>query len=254
MSVVICIPDKLHSLLFRVINQTDMQIPLDIKLNDIFSFENFFTGPNAELLDCLVNLSSSSSQVNDPRFIYLWGGNGVGKTHLMQALCRSFSQQGLAAMYIPFKEKSQIDVHVLDNVESLSLLVVDDINEIAGDLAWEEAMFHCYNRIRETSHCRLLVTGNVAPNELDLSLADLSSRLGWGLVFANKPLDDADKIEVLILRASSRGLELTDEVAIYLLNNCPRELNYLLGLLDKLDNASLVSKRKITIPFLKTII
>ena len=231
-----------------------MQIPLDIKLNDIFSFENYYAGPNAELHNCLMNLPHSFLQNEDPRFVYLWGEGGGGKTHLMQALCRNFSQQGQPAMYIPLKDKSQFDFHVLDNVETMALLVIDDINEVAGDPAWEEALFHCYNRIRESGHCRLIVTGNNAPNELGLSLADLSSRLGWGLVFNIKQLDDADKIKVLILRANNRGLELADEVAAYLLNNCPRDLNYLLDLLEKLDNASLVSKRKITIPFLKTII
>ena len=86
---------------------------------------------------------------------------------------------------------------------------------------------------------------------MGLQLPDLASRLGWGLVFQLQPLDDAGKQEVLKLRAAQRGLQLTDEVARYILSRGARGMGELFAALETLDQASLRDQHRLTIPFVK---
>jgi len=86
---------------------------------------------------------------------------------------------------------------------------------------------------------------------MPLALADLRSRLSWGLVLQLNELGDNDKISTLKSRANKRGFELPTSVAQFLLNRCSRNMHDLQDLLDSLDKASLMAQRKITIPFVK---
>ncbi|MOA50116.1 DnaA regulatory inactivator Hda [compost metagenome] len=86
-----------------------------------------------------------------------------------------------------------------------------------------------------------------------MKLPDLKSRLTLALVFQLHALSDEDKLRALQLRASRRGLHLTDEVGRFILTRGPRSMNLLFDLLDILDQASLQAQRKLTIPFLKEI-
>ncbi|HWP94854.1 MAG TPA: DnaA/Hda family protein, partial [Gammaproteobacteria bacterium] len=101
---------------------------------------------------------------------------------------------------------------------------------------------------------RLLVTAHVAPAALRLGLADLRTRLGWGLVFHLRPLDDEGKLAALRLRAERRGFELPEETARYLLSRFQRDMRTLCGLLEALDTASLAAQRRLTIPFVKSVL
>ena len=84
-------------------------------------------------------------------------------------------------------------------------------------------------------------------------LPDLASRLTSGITFHFASYGDADKIAILRFRAARLGFDLTDDVAGYILNRCSRELDDLMAVLQRLDAASLEAKRRITIPFVKTI-
>ncbi|HKJ77017.1 MAG TPA: DnaA/Hda family protein, partial [Gammaproteobacteria bacterium] len=82
-------------------------------------------------------------------------------------------------------------------------------------------------------------------------LPDLVSRLGWGLIFHVRPLSDEQMIDALQLRARQRGLDLPADVARYLLRHYRRDMTSLASLLERLDHASLVAQRRLTIPFVK---
>lgn len=100
----------------------------------------------------------------------------------------------------------------------------------------------------------MLFSGNTKPTELALDLPDLKSRLGWGIVWQLKELNDMDKIKALQLRAERRGFHLPFEVGGYLIQRCPRDMHSLFALFDKLDQASLSKQRKLTIPFVRQFI
>ncbi len=99
-----------------------------------------------------------------------------------------------------------------------------------------------------------MVSARCAPAALNLGLPDLVSRLGWGPVFQLQPLDDEGKRAALQLRARQRGMELPDEVAVYLLRRSPRDMDSLFELLQRLDVASLAAQRRLTIPFVRALI
>ena len=135
----------------------------------------------------------------------------------------------------------------------LSVVCVDDIDEIAGDKTWEQSLFHLFNRLRE--HRKpLLMTGSISPKKLKFHLHDLQSRIGWDLVYHLNPLSDQHKIHLLQKRANTRTFELPESVATYLVKNVKRDLPYLLELLDQFDKTALAEKRKLTIPFVKSLL
>lgn len=219
-----------------------IQLPLGIRLDDAATFENFAIGDNAALISLL--------KTNTEPFIYIWGAAGSGKTHLLQALCHQSSNASKTAMYLPLAGEEALSPEILEGLESTELICIDDVHVIAGNTAWEQALFHFYNRVRD-SHHRLYITANVSPNGLTIRLPDLISRLGWGLTYQLHGLRDDQKIAVLQLRARGRGMELPSEVAGYLLKQLPRDMHSLFSILDKLDQVSLHEQRSLTIPFVK---
>ncbi len=221
------------------------QLPLSIGLKDSATFENFYAVDNEVVLQSL-------QQGND-RMIYLWGPAGCGKSHLLQALCRAVAAEGLSPVYLPLQELISLTPELLHGLEQQALIAIDDIQVVAGLSEWEEALFHLYNRVRERDQ-RLVVSASVAPAGLALTLPDLTSRLGWGPVFQLATLTDTDKRAALLMRARRRGLEMGSEVADYLLRRCPRDMDSLFNLLNRLDQASLAAQRRLTIPFVRDLL
>ncbi|MCY1172809.1 DnaA regulatory inactivator Hda [compost metagenome] len=129
-------------------------------------------------------------------------------------------------------------------------MCIDEIDLIAGHPTWEEALFHLFNRLRDSGR-KILLSASVAPRELPVKLPDLKSRLTLSLIFQLHALTDEEKLRALQLRASRRGLHLTDEVGRFILTRGARSMTFLFDLLDELDKASLQAQRKLTIPFLK---
>ena len=139
---------------------------------------------------------------------------------------------------------------MLEDVERLDLGAIDALARVVGRKRWEEALFHAFNRLRDSGK-RLLIAADRPPRQLDIKLADLASRLTWGMTFHLRQLSDEDRMQALKLRAHLRGMELPDEVARYILHRGARELSELFRSLEVLDNASLSAQRKLTIPFVK---
>ena len=226
------------------------QLALSFQLRDDATFENFYDeGNHAEILHRLEHMAALEGEP----FVYLSGSAASGKTHLLQAVCQAASKTGLSAMYLPLHQPHSLHTEALKDIEDVALMCIDDIDQIAGNKAWEEALFHLFNAIRLRGHF-LLVSANLRPKDLSLSLADLQSRLSSGLCYVLEPLDDHQKEEALKLRALKRGLVLNETVARFLLNHCPRDMTQLFSRLDILDKASLKAQRRLTIPFVKEVL
>lgn len=222
------------------------QLALSVELRDDARFANFFPGDNAEIVHCLQQQWTTQGEP----FIYLWGSTGSGLSHLLQASCHYAEGIGHHSVYLPLEELAHYGPSVLEGMEQLPLVALDHLQTVVGLPEWEEALFHLFNRIRERqSH--LIVAANAIPNQLNIKLADLKSRLNSGICLPVRPLNDEDKISALMLRARKRGLNLSDEVARFILNRRPRDMQGLFTLLDELDQASLIERRKLTIPFVK---
>ncbi|GAC1030562.1 DnaA regulatory inactivator Hda [Pseudomonas sp. No.21] len=226
-----------------------IQLPLGIRLRDDATFANYYPGANAAALGYVERLCEADAGWTES-LIYLWGGEGVGRSHLQQAACLRFEQRGEQAVYLPLAELAQYGTAILDNLEQCELVCLDDLDAVAGRADWEEALFHLFNRLRDSGR-KLLLAANTAPRGLPVKLPDLKSRLTLALIFQLQSLSDEDKLRALQLRASRRGLHLTDEVGRFILTRGSRSMSALFELLERLDQASLQAQRKLTIPFLK---
>lgn len=222
-------------------------MPLPVQLRDEATLDNFLALPaTAALLGVLRAQAGGAGE----SIIYLYGAAGSGKSHLLQASCHL---SGASAMYLPLAELSAYcPEEVLQGIELLDLVCLDDVHRVLGRPDWEMALFNLYNRARQHD-CRLLIAGNAAPRALAVELADLRSRLAWGIVFQLPAAGDEERVAILQFRAARRGLTLTNEVASYIVTRAPRQLDALLSLLEDLDRASLAEQRALSIPFIKRV-
>ncbi|HMK87264.1 MAG TPA: DnaA regulatory inactivator Hda [Steroidobacteraceae bacterium] len=215
------------------------QLALGVKLRSDAVFASFAPGANAEVLAALKAAS------RDP--VWLWGNRGCGKTHLLQAVC---ADAGEGAAYFPLDRRLALPTEALKGFAGRGVLCVDDLDAVAGDLDWEQALFRLFNEACEL-RTRLIFAAGAAPRHIEWRLDDWRSRAAACLVYQVRELDEPGRAEALRLRAAQRGLELPAETLEYLMKRVPRDLPSLLDLLDELDEASLVAQRRLTVPFIR---
>ncbi|MCO7222900.1 DnaA regulatory inactivator Hda [Pleionea sp. CnH1-48] len=222
------------------------QLPLNVTLNQEIDLDSFLVGKNHILLEFLRSLSMDSHG----EFIYLWGAAGVGKSHLLQGVVNSLDDG--VAMYLPMSEPG-LAPEMLQGLAQFSWVVIDDCDDVLSQPEWQEALFHLYNQLKDIG-ANLLIAAKAPPAEQDIQLKDLKSRLTAMTVFKVQPLSDSDKMVLIQQKAAASGLALADEVAAFMLNRSSRDLRYLLDAIDKLDKASLVAQRPLTVPFVKEVL
>ena len=223
------------------------QLALAIQPNNEATFADFCWGENALLQKELIAALSGEHE----RFIYLWGPPGSGKSHLLQACCQHLGLDK-SSIYLPLDTLKTWDPAVISDLDNHQLLCIDELDAITGHAAWEEALFHLYNRVRDAGKSTMIIASSLPPRHTAIALPDLRSRLTSCLVMQVHELNDADKISTLRTQAHKRGFELPKTVAQFLVNRSARNMHDLHTVLDRLDHASLAAQRKITIPFVKT--
>lgn len=239
------------------------QLPLRVHLQDYMDFEAYVAGPNDELIQVLKSLADIGEQTAatgtgensnpadmQPRMCYLHARPGSGRTHLLQAICRASPKRTL---YFPLQDFLQESPDLTGGIAAHQLLCLDDIDCVAGDEGWQRRLVAVYDDVRRAGGC-LIASGRLIPQQLDELIPDLRSRLSWGAVYGLKPLDDDSKLELLQTRARLRGLAIGDDAARYLLSRTDRDVSALMLLINRLDQASMASKRKLTLPFVREVL
>jgi len=225
------------------------QLTLRLTPQEIYRLDNYYFH-QAEINQALIEFCDQQSI----DFIYLWGDTGLGKSHLLIASAERVQQHGQKVVYQSLAELMQTaEPEILQSIENIDYFCLDDIDVIAGHKDWEEALFHCFNRLK-LSGTKLLLSSHFNPTNIDLTLPDLRSRLATGLVYQLPAMTDEDKQQALIIQAQSRGLSLAEGVAQHLLRYYGRDMNSLMTVLQKLDHASLTEKRRLTIPFISQVL
>jgi DnaA-homolog protein len=211
------------------------QLLLDLSPDPPPARANYFVGPNVEAAAALDAVLAGRAT---ERQIYLWGGPGTGKTHLLRAVAAEVRGgvylDGSAPLRLP--DDAGAPVVAVDDVDSL-------------DDASQAALFDYYNRVRGSA--TVLLFGAATP-PLGLSLRrDLASRLAWGWTFELRGLSEREALEALGARAQARGIALPEEVLRYVSRRCRRDLRSLTGVLDAVERHALRTKRAITLPLLR---
>ncbi|HKT71373.1 MAG TPA: DnaA regulatory inactivator Hda [Steroidobacteraceae bacterium] len=224
------------------------QLPLGVRIPDRAVFDSFLPGANREALEHAVAIAEGAASGGT----WICGGSGAGKTHLLQAICARASERARAG-YVPLRQIAPLGVGILDGLPQLQYLCLDDIDAVIGRADWEQALFGLVHEMVDTDG-RLVVAAKSPPRLLHWALPDLGSRFAAVAVFQLRALDEPEQQEALQLRARLRGLTIPDETVRWLQRRFPRDMHSLYGLLDTLDEAALVAQRRLTVPFIRSVL
>jgi DnaA-homolog protein len=241
------------------------QFALDISHTPTPSLNNFLAGENLALHSTLRDIVKSW-EIHSPRlanenplnqrWIYWWGPEGSGRTHLLSAIGSAAHELGLE--YFPLTPNEPISwVRLEERLSSLStsnqpsVITVDDVDRLDERLV--ASLFRILNEIQGSQALHIFMAGNAAPGTLKLR-EDLRTRLGWGLIFQTHLLGDDEKIQALQQAAQARGLVLSPDVLPWLLNRFYRDMPNLMALIDALDAYSLETKRAVTLPLVRELL
>lgn len=224
------------------------QLPLGVRIPDRAVFATFLPARNAEATEHLARLARGEAA----GAAWVCGPAGAGKSHLLQAACVQASET-MRAGYFPLRELRALGVEVLEGASQLDCLCLDDVDAVTGALEWERTFFSILRDIEERGG-RLIASAASPPSLVQWALPDLGSRFTASLVFQLRPLDEGEQQEALKLRAHTRGFELPDETSRWLKRRFPRDMRALYELLDALDEAALVAQRRLTVPFIRSVL
>lgn len=193
-------------------------------LNPLFTFSNFVTGKANQLARAAaIQVAENPGVAYNPLFVY--GGVGLGKTHLIQAIGNLvLSQNSQAKISYLHAERYVSDVvrayqhKTFDDFKryyhSLDLLLIDDIQFFAGKNRTQEEFFYAFNALIE-SHKQVIITCDTFPREISGVEDRLISRFGWGLTVSIEPPELEMRVAILIKKASVENIKLQEEVAFF---------------------------------------
>ena len=224
------------------------QLPLGVRLPDRALFASFLPARNEEAVDHARRLAAGGTQ----GVVWVSGATGAGKTHLLQAVTAQASETGRAG-YIPLGELANLGPGVLEGLTLLECLCLDDLDKVVGDMDWERALFGLLREVLEKGG-RLVVAAKAPPALLSWKLKDLGSRFTAAAIYQLRMLDEEEQRAALQLRAKLRGFELPDDTSRWLQRRFPRDMRTLYEILDTLDEAALVAQRRLTVPFIRSVL
>lgn len=228
------------------------QLALPVSLPAHAVFDTFISHANEELV---VQLQALSRFPNCGETLFFSGVKGSGKTHLLHAVCHACRKDFLS-IYLNLADPDYTH-EVLEGWDNTQLICLDNIDSIQGDANWEEALFDLFNRRLERAEdnkASLVMAANVPVSQLEIALPDLRSRLSSGLIFQVNSLPETHLPLALQAHARQRGLDIPADTMEYLIKRLPRELSELMDWLDETDRASLEAQRKLTIPFVRSLL
>jgi DnaA family protein len=225
------------------------QLPLAMRPRERAVFDSFVAGPNAQAVQALLEIAAGA--LREP--VWLCGPPGSGKSHLLQALCAQAQRAQIDAAYLPLRQLYQLGVEALSGWQYTQVLVLDDVDAVAGQRDWEQPLFGLFREAQERGAV-LVAAAAEPPLHVPFALPDLASRFAATTLLTLRPLNETEQREALRLRARARGLELPEDTALYLQRRFPRDLATLYQLLDTLDEAALAAQRRVTVPFIRSVL
>jgi chromosomal replication initiator protein len=226
-------------------------------LNPRLTFETYVVGSSNQLAHAAAQaVAKMPSRSYNPLFIY--GGVGIGKTHLMHAIGRSLLDHfsGLNVVYTSSERfmNEMISSIKLDRMplfhrhyRSADVLLIDDIHVIAGKERTQEEFFHTFNELYDHRK-QIVISSDSAPNQLSGLVERLRSRFEWGLMVDIQPPDLETKMAILDKRAESEGVRLPQDVRIFIATKTKSNVRELEGALTRLIAVSSVTGQPISLP------
>jgi chromosomal replication initiator protein len=226
--------------------------------NHRHSFENFVVGRSNQFASAAAQaVAEQPGMIYNPLFVY--GGVGLGKTHILHAIGARVKQlnHDARAVYVT-GENFMIEminaiqrgraIEFKHRYRSMDLLLIDDVQFLAGKESTQEEFFHTFNSLHQ-AHKQIVLTSDRQPKELDGLEERLISRFGWGLVTDIQPPDLETRVAILRKHAEFYGIALPDDVALLIGQNIKSNIRDLEGCLTRLIAQARNSDSEIDLPF-----
>jgi len=229
-------------------------------LNPDFSFDSFVEGKSNQLARA-ASLQASQNPGNSYNPLFIYGGVGLGKTHLMQAIGHSIlNQNSNANIAYLHSERFVADMvkalqhNVINEFKrhyrGVDALLIDDIQFFAGKERSQEEFFHTFNSLLEGQH-QIVLTCDRYPKEVDGLEERLKSRFGWGLTVAIEPPELETRVAILNKKAARCNITLPDEVSFFIAKRFRSNVRELEGALNRVIANSNLTGRPITLEFVQ---
>ncbi len=242
-------------------SNSEPELRLTTNINSNFSFETFVEGKSNQLARAAsIQVGENPGSVNNPLFIY--GGVGLGKTHLMHAignliLARKpnarvvyLHSEGFVAQMVKALQNNKID-EFKRRYRSVNALLIDDVQFFAGKERSQEEFFHTFNALFESQQ-QIVLTSDRFPKEVSGLEERLRSRFGWGLTVAIEPPDLETRVAILKKKAIQLfGIDLPNEVAFFIGKRVRSNIRELEGALRRIIANAQFTGRPITMDFAK---
>lgn len=213
--------------------------------SDEFTFETFVVGPSNKLAYAAsVSVAEHPAQNYNPLFIY--GDSGLGKTHLIYAIAHVIRQQEKNAriayvkgddltneLVAAIREGPTKTAEMREKYRQADLLLVDDVQFIAGKKQTQEEFFHTFNTLYESGK-QLVLTSDRPPSEMTQLEDRLRTRFEWGLLVDVAPPDFETRLAIIKNKAAMLGLELPDKISTYIAENVTANVRQLEGTINKI--------------------
>jgi len=232
-------------------------------LNPKYTFEGFVVGSSNRFAHAAtLAIAEAPAKAYNPLFIY--GGVGLGKTHLMQAACHYISEMhGDLKLFYTTSEsftnelingiQSRTTQKFREKYRNVDVLLIDDIHFIAGKEATQEEFFHTFNALYD-GHKQIVLSSDRAPKTIPGMEERLVSRFEWGLVTDVQLPDFETRIAILKKKAERNGTKLQDDILYFIAENVKTNIRELEGALIKLIAYSALENKKITLELAKDIL
>jgi chromosomal replication initiator protein len=245
--------------------QTRPQKPIDSSnLNSRYTFENFVVGPsNRHAHAYSLGVANSPAKAYNPLFIY--GGVGLGKTHLIQAICHQIKNKSTVNQKICYMPSERFTNELIDAIQhhstaafrqkyrNMDVLVIDDIHFIAGKESTQEEFFHTFNTLYD-AHKQIIISSDRTPKEISSLQERLVSRFSWGLTTDIQPPDLETRVAILKKKIEREPVSVSDEVIFFIAQLIKTNIRELEGALIRTIAYSLLEEKPITLDLTKEVL
>ena len=224
------------------------QLIFPFQINQKASFDSFFCSPdNQNLMTRLTDIVIS----RDANELIIHGEDGSGKSFLMQAICNELSSAEKQFAFIPMKKAFNMGVEIFQNLGSLDVVCIDDVQLIFKTQDWETALFNLINECQQSNCSLMLSLGETQPLEESVVLPDLLSRIKRMEFVALNAVKDESFNQAIDFVAQQLDISIEKAELEFLLKHQIRKFSLLVENIIALDKQAASLKRKITIPLIK---
>ena len=211
------------------------------KLNRKYTFDSFVVGNSNRLAHAAaIAVTENPASAYNP--LYIYGGVGLGKTHLLQAIGGHFVDEGMHVVYIPAETFTNDMINAIQRkttdafrakYRSIDALLIDDVQFVAGKEGTQEELFHTFNSLYEDGH-QIVLSSDRPPKAINSLEARLRSRFEWGLIADIQPPDFETRVAILRVKAEDMGLQTDDNILETIAHKVTSNIRELEGALNRL--------------------